>query len=144
MAAALLVGLYVSATFEQTAIETVPTPEGVAPVFVPFTPTPPPTAAPTEQPVEGAVPTTWQDGIADLLNERCGSCHAGGGAIAGLDVSSLDSLLEGGASGPAVVLGQPEESLLIQRQVTGDHPGQLTGAELESVRDWIEAGAPSQ
>lgn len=144
VAAALLVGLFAFATFEQTAIETVPTPEGEVAVFVPFTPTPAPTQEPTAEPTEGAAPTTWEAGIADVFQERCGACHAGDGAIAGLDISTYEDTVAGGDSGPGIAPGEPDASEIIARQVTGDHPGQFSDDELEAVRSWIEEGAPPQ
>lgn len=142
IAAALLVGIFLFATFEQTAIETVPPPEGDIVVFAPFTPTPAPTEAPTAAPTEGALPGSWESGIDELFASRCGACHLGEAAFAGFDVSNPDSLVQGGLSGPALVPGEPDESLLMQRQVTGDHPGQFSESELEIIRDWIAGGAP--
>lgn len=144
LATGLLVGLYAFATFERTAIETVPTPEGDVAVFVPFTPTPVPTEAPTQPPTEGAIPTTWQDGIADLFQRSCGACHSGDEPAGGLDISTYEGTLDGGTSGPGVVPGDPEASEIIARQVTGDHPGQFSGQELDLIKDWIERGAPEQ
>lgn len=144
VAAGLLVGLYAFATFEQTAIETVPTPEGGVAVFVPFTPTPVATAAPTPPPTEGAVPTTWQDGIANLFQQRCGACHTGDNPSGGLSVGSYDALLAGGVSGPGLVPGDPDSSEIVARQVTGQHPGQFSGQELDLIKDWVEDGAPEQ
>jgi hypothetical protein len=50
--------------------------------------------------------------------------------------------LDGGESGPAVIPGEPDASLLVQKQ-SGDLPhfGQLTPEELDLVIDWIKAGA---
>ena len=69
-------------------------------------------------------------------------CHAEGG-LQGLNISTYDTLLQGGTSGPAVVPGNPEGSLLVQRQ-RGEqaHFGQLNPEELELVIEWIEIGAP--
>ncbi|UCF60859.1 MAG: hypothetical protein JSV37_14045, partial [Anaerolineaceae bacterium] len=85
--------------------------------------------------------TSWQDGFADLFSEKCGMCHSSSSALGGLDLSNYQAALEGGASGPAIVPGDPDASLLLTRQATGDHPGQLDGDELALVRQWIEAGA---
>src|SRR5215831_17741005 len=52
--------------------------------------------------------------IRPLLVETCGKCHAGKQPKGGLRLTSRADLLTGGASGPAVVPGKPEESLLIQ------------------------------
>ncbi|MFP3852680.1 MAG: cytochrome b/b6 domain-containing protein [Anaerolineales bacterium] len=142
IALALVFGIYQFATFEETAIETVPTQEGEVAVYVPFTPTPPPTEGPTEAPTEGAVPTTWEQGIGDLFQQRCAGCHTGDSASGGLDVTTYQSTLEGGTSGPGVVPGDLDASLAIQRQISGGHPGEFTDLEIGWVIDWVEAGAP--
>ena len=61
--------------------------------------------------------------------------------MAGLDLTSLAGALAGGSSGAAVVPGDPEASLLVLRQQSGSHPGQLTPEELAGIIAWIEAGA---
>ena len=146
LATGMLVGIFFFATFEQTAIETVPPPADPAPAFAPFTATPEPTAVPTLPAAAGATeapaPTSWADGIAALFQTRCGSCHTGETAFGGLAFDSYDDVLNGGDSGPALVAGDPEASLIVQRQARGDHPGQFTGQELDWVRNWIAAGAP--
>jgi cytochrome b subunit of formate dehydrogenase len=135
---AMLYGIYCFATFEETAITTVPPAEQVE-VFVPLTPTPPSTDTPSAQ---GA--TSWEQGIADLLGAKCGLCHAGDTLLGGLDIGSYETALAGGVSGLAIDPGSPDTSLLITRQITGDHPGMLSSEELAAVRQWIEAGAPEQ
>ena len=148
----LLAGVYAFVTFEQTAITTLPEPVDV-PVFVPLTPTPLPTLVPTAiraataTPVAGAtqsattVITTWRQDIGPLIVPQCGTCHSEEGRMAGLDLTSYAGALQGGVSGPAIVPGDPDASLLVQRQLAGDHPGQLSTEELEQVIAWIEAGA---
>jgi cytochrome b subunit of formate dehydrogenase len=136
----LLAGIVYFTTFEQTAITTIPPAENVE-IFAPLTPTPLPSPLPTEPPLVDA-PTTWEDGIADLMREKCGSCHSGDAALASLDLSTYGGALAGGSSGPAIVPGEPDNSLLIRRQAEGTHPGQFSGEELSWVVNWIEAGAP--
>jgi mono/diheme cytochrome c family protein len=82
------------------------------------------------------------DDIAPMIVPQCGTCHAAGGGMAGLDMTSYAGAIQGGTSGPAVVPGDPAASLLVQRQQAGDHPGQITSEELARVIAWIEAGAP--
>jgi formate dehydrogenase gamma subunit len=148
----LLAGVYAFVTFEQTAILTLPEPVDV-PVFAPLTPTAFPTRAPTATTrptptavagattAPAAVSLTWLHDVGPVLSARCGTCHGAGGGMAGLDLTTYAGALEGGVSGPAVVPGDPAASLLVQRQQSGDHPGQLTSEELEWVIAWILAGA---
>lgn len=87
---------------------------------------------------------TYQGSIGDLLQERCSGCHGESG-IQGLDLTSYQALLGGGSSGPAVVPGDPEGSLLVQKQTAGQpHFGQLNQEELEWVIEWIGVGAPER
>ncbi len=53
--------------------------------------------------------------------------------------------MEGGLSGPAIVPGDAEGSLLVVR-LTGEQPhfGQLSPEELEWVIDWINSGATEE
>src|SRR5207237_3594369 len=52
--------------------------------------------------------------IRPLLAERCHKCHGENKPKSGLRLSSRAAVLHGGDTGPAVVPGKPDESLLIQ------------------------------
>ncbi len=99
-----------------------------------------PTPAATPIPLTGEA--TYEAVIGPLLQSRCGACHGPSG-IQGLDVTTYATLMAGGASGAAVVSGNTDASLLIQKQ-TGDQPhfAQFTPDELDLLREWITAGAP--
>ena len=81
---------------------------------------------------------TWDDLVGPILEGRCVACHGG---TAGLHLESYDQAMAGGNLGPAIVPGNPEESLLIQLQKEG-HPNSLAPRELEWIEEWIESGAP--
>src|SRR4051794_11213089 len=51
--------------------------------------------------------------IRPLLIENCSKCHGAQKQKSGLRVDSRKALVEGGESGPSVVPGRPDESLLI-------------------------------
>ena len=141
--AALGFGLYKFTTIEVTAISFVPQEEN-APIFVPITPTPSPTPPPTATPLPGSiVANSWNDGVSQLLNNRCGTCHVQQ-QLSGLSLATYQGALQGGNSGPAVVPGDPQSSMLVQVQSAGGHPGQLTPEELDKIIQWIKAGAPEQ
>lgn len=60
---------------------------------------------------------------------------------------SLDALLEGGSSGPALVPGDPERSLLVRvlrhvDRVKMPPTGKLTHAQVDRIAAWIRMGAP--
>jgi hypothetical protein len=81
-----------------------------------------------------------------VFEAKCAACH-GPAQMSGLDLRERDTILKGGKRGPAVVPGKADESLLykaVRRE--GDlqmPPGKaaLTAAEVNTIRDWINAGA---
>jgi cytochrome b subunit of formate dehydrogenase/mono/diheme cytochrome c family protein len=107
-------------------------------------------AGATEQPAQGGgappAPTgtgglTFVKDIQPLFQAKCATCH---GTLGGLTLTTYESLLKGGASGPALTPNDADKSLIIKKQTAGGHPGQLTPEEIELVRQWIAAGAPEQ
>jgi nitrate/TMAO reductase-like tetraheme cytochrome c subunit len=97
---------------------------------------------PTPLPTPAGGPVTYSGVIGPLFQARCGGCHGASAGLQDLDLTSYEGVLKGGTNGPAIVPGDVDDSLLIQKQ-SGDlaHFGQLTPEELEMVRAWIEAGA---
>ena len=81
-----------------------------------------------------------------ILETKCAACH-GPARMSDLDLRERDTILKGGKRGPAIVPGKADESLLykaVRRE--GDvqmPPGKsaLTAAEVNAIRDWINAGA---
>ena len=99
-----------------------------------------------------AVPVSYRDVTMSILHVRCVVCHGKRKQDGALDVRTRASLLRGGESGPSIIPGKPDESLLIQRIDAGEMPPlglqrpyavrPVTSAELEKLRQWIAAGAP--
>lgn len=139
IAAILLVGVYYFVAYEETAIATVPPAETVE-VFVPLPPTPLPTPVPTKTAIPGGL-ASWDAGVGDLFNTRCVICHNNTGKIGGLDLSTYETALAGGKSGPGIVPGDSANSQIIIVQSAGGHPGQLSKDELQQITDWINNGA---
>ena len=93
-----------------------------------------------------------QNEIIPILLTRCTVCHGLRKQEGGLDLRSKASILKGGKSGPAMVLGKPEESLLIKRINAGEMPPKqklivvgvkpISPMETEKVARWIRQGAP--
>jgi mono/diheme cytochrome c family protein len=137
-------GLFFFVTLETTAIETVP-PAETAQVYVPVTPSPRPTYAPTptSAPIEGGAAATWDDYFSALFDNRCSTCH-GITKVGGLSLATYESALAGGNSGPGIIPGNADQSMIVKMQSAGNHPGQLSQEELQQVIDWINAGAPEK
>lgn len=90
--------------------------------------------------------------IAPLIVRHCLECHNPSDQKGGLDLTRVEGLAKGGDSGPAVVPGDAEASLLWQRVVANEMPparnktSSAVGAGLnasvkQALREWIEAGA---
>ncbi len=137
-------GIIKFTSFEVTAITTVPQGE-TAQVYVPVTPTPrpSPTPPPTLAPGAEVGAMTWDGYFSGLFRNRCSSCH-GITKVSGLSLATYQEALKGGNSGPAIIPGDPDNSILVQKQSVGNHPGQLTIDELNQVIAWINAGAPEK
>ena len=86
--------------------------------------------------------------VRPLLVERCGECHGAKKQWAGLRVDSRAALLKGGDSGPAIVPGQPDESLLIRAvrhasdELKMPQNGKLPAEQIADLAKWVEIGAP--
>ena len=87
-------------------------------------------------------PTTWDNSIANLLTDNCGACHTGAAPLGGLDIGTYQSALDGGNSGPGIVPGDPDASLIYTTQAAGGHAARLTDEQIAELLAWIEAGAP--
>lgn len=101
-----------------------------------------PASAPGK-PAKAAI-LTYEKDVFPLLQGRCFGCHGAGAPHAGLDLHTVQDLLEGGHSGTSVVPGAPEKSLLYQMLADGRMPkggGRFSPAELKVVAAWIRTGA---
>ncbi len=86
----------------------------------------------------------YESEVLPLFRAKCIGCHGAGLPEAGLDLRTRGDLLEGGYSGPAVVPGSPEKSVLYQTLADGRMPKggrRFTPQELRVVADWIRGGA---
>jgi mono/diheme cytochrome c family protein len=83
--------------------------------------------------------------IRPILAANCYDCHTDQ-RMGGLRVDSREALLKGGRTGPAIVPGDPEKSLLIQAvRQTGTlkmpKGGVLRPDDVTALADWIRTGA---
>lgn len=85
--------------------------------------------------------------IRPLLLARCQQCHGPGESKGGLRLDSRQAALAGGDTGPAIVAGDPEQSLLVDAVRYGPTyqmppTGKLPEAEVALLVDWVRRGAP--
>ena len=93
-----------------------------------------------------AATPTFDSDIQPLLEAKCVVCHGNDSPQAGLDLRTKASILHGGKSGPALVVGASAGSLLLDKVVSKTMPpgdGKLTGDEIDTLRLWIDKGAPA-
>jgi hypothetical protein len=87
--------------------------------------------------------------VRPILSATCIDCHRDGRARGRLQVSTLADLLAGGRSGPAIVPGDPDASLLIRAvrheveelEMPQDAPP-LSARDIEALEEWVRMGAP--
>src|SRR5665213_230452 len=87
--------------------------------------------------------------VKPLFEASCIRCHGRGRVRGGLRIDSRDTLLKGGDTGPAAVVGKSAESYLIE-MVAGANPDEvmpkkgkkLTSEEIGLLRAWIDQGLP--
>lgn len=81
--------------------------------------------------------------VVPVFTARCVICHGG---VQDLWLDDYDDVIRGGASGPAVVPGDPDGSRLVQYVASGYMPyggPPLSPAEVQLLVDWVAAGAPN-
>ena len=105
-----------------------------------------PTTAAPAAPVNNVV--DFQADIWPLFEERCIGCHGPDKQLGSLRVDSLTGLMKGGDSGPVLVQGNPNRSLLLQFLAANDDEKRMpkegekfTGEQIAMVRKWIQQGA---
>src|SRR5437899_9417434 len=89
--------------------------------------------------------------IRPLLAENCYKCHSAQSEKlkGGLLLDSRDGVLKGGETGPAIIPGEPEKSLLIKAVRYTDKELQmppkdkkLSDRQIADLRIWIQMGVP--
>ena len=96
----------------------------------------------------------YSDDIYPLLNTHgCVGCHSGSSSSGGLDLSTRESLVEGGQHGSPVILGDIDNNSLLIKVLLGPYNGipemddagygtTFENSEIEILKKWIEEGTP--
>lgn len=93
--------------------------------------------------------TLFENQIRPVLLEKCFSCHGGNKVSGSLTIDSREGLMTGGESGPSIVPGQPDESLLIKAISRHDDVSAMPPEKKDALRpeqiaafkQWILSGA---
>lgn len=90
-----------------------------------------------------AAPPDFDAQVAPLLAVHCLDCHSGAEPKGMLDLSRSATAIKGGETGPAVVGGSIEKSLLWERVSADEMPPKkpLSDKEKQALREWIASGA---
>jgi mono/diheme cytochrome c family protein len=105
---------------------------------------------------QAAAPPVAEDALArgawHVLSDKCLACHGGDGKKfkSGLDLRTRQSALKGGERGPALVPGDPAQSLIYRAVTRFDEDlsmppkekDKLAAEQVELINKWIAAGAP--
>ncbi len=90
----------------------------------------------------------FRETIRPAMVENCLKCHGDEKVRGGLDLSSRALLMEGGDSGPAIEIAEPDESYLLILMRHEEEPtmppkkDQLPDELIDAFRHWIALGAP--
>ncbi|MCE2880993.1 MAG: PSD1 and planctomycete cytochrome C domain-containing protein [Planctomycetaceae bacterium] len=109
-----------------------------------------PSAASEQRPLTADELKFFESKVRPLLIANCYGCHStsGGKAKGGLKLDTRDATLKGGNSGPAVVPGDADSSLLVRAVRYHDEDsamppaGKLPDADIATLEQWVAMGAP--
>ena len=85
--------------------------------------------------------------VRPILSARCQGCHGPAKQKGGLRLDARETALAGGSTGPAVVPGKPNESLLVDAINYGETyhmppKSKLPPEEIATLTEWVQRGAP--
>ena len=94
-------------------------------------------------------PLVFEQHIQPLLTRRCADCHGTEKPQSGLNLVDALGLFRGGSSGPAIVPGNAQQSILLHIAGAKEMPPQdsgepLSNQEIELIRRWIDEGATTR
>ena len=97
-------------------------------------------------PVSPEAAAYFESTIRPLLIDNCIDCHSADLQEGGLRLDSRAALLKGGDSGPALVPGDPDKSILIQvvhqsGKIKMPKGGKLKDAQIAALSGWVRGGA---
>jgi len=100
-----------------------------------------PTSTATTQPETGV---SFAKDVLPILQANCSGCHSGSRLSGGFSVDSYQSVISGSSNGQVFTPGDAQNSYIIQLLQTGRMPRrgpQLPQSQIQTIMDWINAGA---
>jgi cytochrome c len=96
-------------------------------------------------------PEYYTKKVKPVFDANCARCHGGVNHRGGLSINTRETLLKGGRTGPALVPGDPANSLLvmlIRHEGPADDPknmppnkDKMPDSDIHIIETWIKAGA---
>ena len=85
--------------------------------------------------------------VAPIISKRCLGCHNDELDDGSISFQNRDTLLKGGNRGPAIIPGDPDNSVLIHAvrqdgELKMPPGGKLSRREIQTLVEWIKVGAP--
>ncbi len=106
-------------------------------------------ACPSHSAPDAAGVEFFEKKVRPILTERCLECHSDAKKVkGGLHLDTRDGWMKGGDTGPALVPGNLDESLLVTAIRWKDHDlemppkKKLPPAEIAVLEEWVKMGAP--
>ncbi|MDG3003542.1 PSD1 and planctomycete cytochrome C domain-containing protein [Paludisphaera mucosa] len=96
--------------------------------------------------VQAGEPPSFEKDVRPIFKAYCFDCHGGEALKGKLDLRLKRSAAKGGTSGPALVVGNPDESYLLARIQDGEMPPgekKVPADRIAVIAAWIAAGAPT-
>jgi hypothetical protein len=101
---------------------------------------------PSDDPAGGeTTEISFSNDVHPILQSRCITCHGGDRIEGDMVMLSYAELMIGSKSGPVIIPGDADGSLLYQLASSGEMPkrgANLTPVQLEIIMQWINTGAP--
>jgi cytochrome c553 len=107
-----------------------------------------PANAPAAEPPEPSTEEIkfFEEKVRPILAENCYKCHGSEDQKGSLRLDVRSMVMAGGESGPAIVPGKPDESLLVEavKWESYEMPpsGKLSDLQIATISEWIKRGAP--
>ncbi len=83
--------------------------------------------------------------VLPIFEARCQRCHGPGRAEVGLRLDDYEHVIAGSSNGPVVIPSSAHTSYLVELILSGSMPfgsAKLPDAQIQTIIDWVDAGAP--